>query len=253
MKLENKVAIITGAGRGIGRSYALRFAEEGAKVVIADIILENSQKVAQEIAGKGGTALAIHTDIADEASAGQMAGRTVERFGKIDILLNNAAVFYGVESKAWNTWTVAEWQKMFAVNVTGSWLCARAAVPHMVKQNKGKIINIASGTADFGLHTLLPYACSKGAVMTLTRCLARALGRHNINVNCISPGFTIDEATLLSLGGREEAGAGFNERRCLRRFQRPEDLVGTAVFLASADSDFLTGQVISVDGGDVLR
>ncbi len=253
MKLENKVAIITGAGRGIGRSYALRFAEEGANIVIADIMFENAQKVAKEIEEKGGTALPIHSDVSDETSTRQMADKVIERFGKIDILLNNAAVFYGVESKAWDNWTLAEWQRMFAVNVTGSWLCARAAAPHMVKQNKGKIINIASGTADWGLFTLLPYACSKGAVMTLTRCLARALGRHNINVNCISPGFTIDEATLLGLGGREEAGAKLIGGRCLRRPEYPADLVGTAVFLASADSDFVTGQVISVDGGDVLR
>ncbi len=253
MKLEKQVAIITGAGRGIGRAYAQRFAEEGATVVVADIIDENARKVAAEITDAGGRAFPVHVDISDEASAAQMASRTVDQFDKIDILLNNAAIFYGVYSKAWDNWSKAEWDKMFAVNVTGSWLCARAVAPHMVKQKKGKIINIASGTADWGLFTLLPYACSKGAVMTLTKCLARALGKHNINVNCISPGFVIDEATLLTMGGNEEGGKQMAERRCFRRNQYPADLVGTAVYLASADSDFVTGQVISVDGGDILR
>ncbi len=253
MKLEKQIAIITGAGRGIGRAYALRFAEEGASVVIADIIDENAQKVAKEITDKGGAALALHADVSNEASTKQMAAKAIERFGKIDILLNNAAIFYGVNSKAWDNWTTTEWERMFAVNVTGGWLCAKAVAPQMVSQKKGKIINIASGTADWGLFPLLPYACSKGAVMTLTKCLARALGKHNIAVNCISPGFTIDEATLLGLGGQEEGGLKLAERRCFRRNQYPADLVGTAVFLASADSDFVTGQVISVDGGDVLR
>jgi NAD(P)-dependent dehydrogenase (short-subunit alcohol dehydrogenase family) len=253
MRLEDNVAIITGAGRGIGRSYALKFAEEGASVVIADIVVENAQAVAKEIEAQGGKALPLLTDVSDEVSTVQMVTQAVKQFGKIDILLNNAAVFGGVEVKPWDNWSMAEWQRMFAVNVMGSWLCAKAVVPHMISQGKGKIINIASGTVDGGLFTLLPYTCSKGAVMTLTKCLARALGRHNINVNCISPGFTIDEATLLSLGGQEEAGERYIRGRCFRRHEYPADLVGTALFLASKDSDFITGQVIAVDGGEVLR
>jgi 3-oxoacyl-[acyl-carrier protein] reductase len=253
VKLENKVAIITGGGRGIGRSYALRFAQEGASVVIADILFENAETAAKEIEASGGTAVPLLTDVSDERSTAQMATKVWEQFGKIDILINNAAVFYGVEGKPWESWSVAEWQAMYAVNVVGSWLCTKAVIPYMISQGKGKIINIASGTADGGFFALLPYTCSKGAVMTLTKCLARALGRDNINVNCISPGFTIDEATLLSLGGREDEGVKLTRGRCFRRHQYPEDLVGAVVFLASSNSDFITGQVISVDGGEVLR
>jgi 3-oxoacyl-[acyl-carrier protein] reductase len=250
MKLEDKVAIVTGAGQGIGRAYAQRFVEEGASVIVADIAFEKAQAVAKEIDATGGKALPILTDVSDEASTSRMAKMAIERFGRIDILLNNAAVFYGVAAKPWDSWNMDEWTRMYAVNVIGSWLCSKAVVPQMIAQGKGKIINVASGTADCGLYHLLPYTCSKGAVTTLTKCLAKALGGRNINVNCISPGFTIDEATLHRY---KEGGDRFVQERCLQRHQYPDDLVGTAVFLASSESDFVTGQVISVDGGVVLR
>ncbi len=253
MRLADRVAIVTGGGRGIGRAYALGFAAEGAKVVIADIILDNARNVAGEIEAKGGVALAVHTDVSSEAGTAEMARTAVEKFGKIDILMNNAAVFYGLEVKSWDAWSPKDWERMFAVNVTGSWLCARAVVPHMIAAKKGKIINISSTTADTGLYQIIHYACSKGAVVTLTRCLARALGKHNINVNCICPGYTIDEATLLALGGKEDAADRSIQGRAIRRREYPADLVGTAVYLASADSDFVTGQAIAVDGGEAMR
>jgi 3-oxoacyl-[acyl-carrier protein] reductase len=252
MKLKDRVAIVTGGGRGIGRAYALRFNDEGAKVVIADIILENAQKVAEEIKAKGGDALALHTDVSSETSTIEMAKRTIEGFGRIDILMNNAAIYYGIGAKPWDGWTVEDWDRMFAVNVRGSWLCAKAVFPQMKAQGKGKIINISSSAADAGLDQILAYICSKGAVITLTRGLARALGRYNINVNCILPGFTLSEASL-EMSGKGGLDEVLIRRRCLRRAEYPEDLVGTAVFLASEDSDFVTGQVISVDGGDVMR
>ena len=252
MKLKDKVAIVTGGGRGIGRAYALRFVDEGAKVVIADVIFENAQKVAEEIKGKGGDALAIHTDVSNENSTIEMAKKTAECFGRIDILVNNAAIYYGIGSRPWDGWTVEDWDRMFAVNVRGSWLCAKAVVPQMKDQGKGKIINIGSSSADAGLDQILAYICSKGAVATLSRGLARALGRYKINVNCILPGFTLSEASL-EMSGKGSLDEVLIKRRCLRRAEYPEDLVGTAVFLASEDSDFVTGQVISVDGGDVMR
>lgn len=253
MKLKDKVAIVTGGGRGIGRAYSLRFAEEGARVVVADIIAENAQKVVDEIKAKGGEALAIHTDITSEASTKEMAGKAVEQFGKIDILMNNAAIYYGLGMKRWDAWPAEDWDRILKVNVKGVWICLKAVVPYIIKQGKGKIINIASGTVDSGFPALLPYTCSKGAVMAMTKVMARALGRYNINVNCISPGYTMSEASLempdKAPGGDEAALIN----RCFRREEQPEDLVGTAVFLASEDSDFLTGQTIAVDGGEAMR
>ena len=253
MKLKDKVAIITGAGQGIGRVYALRFADEGAKVVSVDINAEKAQRVAGEIEAKRGEALAIHTDISSEASTAEMAEKTIARFGKIDILVNNAALYYGVGVKRWDASTPEEWDRIFSVNVKGPWLCVKAVAPQMIAQGKGKVINIASTTADTGFHGLLPYACSKGAVITLTKALARALGRHNINVNCISPGYTLTEASVEMPGKRPGADEAFLPSRCFRRPEQPEDLVGLAVFLASEDSDFITGQTIIVDGGEVMR
>lgn len=253
MKLKDEVAIITGSGRGIGRAYALRFAEEGAKVVICDINISGLDKVAREIETMGGEVLAVRSDVSDEASVGELVKRTKERFGKIDILINNAATYCGIGFKPWDSWMAEDWDRIFAVNVRGSWLCLKAVVPHMIAQGKGKIINIASSTVDIGLQSLLPYTCSKGAVMTLTRAMARALGRHNINVNCISPGYTLSEASLEMPDKVAEQDDMAVRVRCLRRPEYPEDLVGTAIFLASQDSDFITGQIITVDGGQVMR
>jgi 3-oxoacyl-[acyl-carrier protein] reductase len=255
--LQDRVAIITGAGRGIGRAYALRFAREGAKVVIAEILLENAQKVAREVESAGGTAMALQTDVSLEASTIEMAKKTVERFGKIDILVNNAAIYYGLPRKPWHTWTVEEWDRIFAVNVRGVWLCCKAVAPHMQQQKRGKIVNIASGTASGtpGAAQRLHYATSKGAVITMTRLLARAMGEHNICVNCIAPGATMTEASLAGLdaGGSASLKSSTAQARCIKREEVPEDLVGAAVFLSSEDSDFVTGQILPVDGGSWLR
>jgi NAD(P)-dependent dehydrogenase (short-subunit alcohol dehydrogenase family) len=250
MKLEGKVAIITGAGQGIGQSYALRFTDEGAKVVVPDIKFENAQKVADEIKAKGGEALAVHTDVSNEASVNELVKKVLAQFGKIDILINNAAIYYGVGFRPWDSWTIDEWDRMFAVNVRGTWLCTKAVAPQMIAQGKGKIINVASGTAEFGYELLLPYSCSKAAVVSLTRSMARVLGRHNINVNCISPGFTLSEASTQMPGSQEGAAV---PPRALPRPAYPEDIVGTAVFLASEDSDYITGQNVGVNGGNVMR
>jgi 3-oxoacyl-[acyl-carrier protein] reductase len=252
MRLKEKVAIVTGGGRGIGRAYALGFAREGAKVVVADIIFENAQKVAREINDKGGKAMPLKTDVSSESSTLEMAKKTMEQFGRINILMNNAAIFYGVGNKNWDAWQPEEWDRMFAVNVKGSWLCMKAVIPHMISQHSGKIINISSGTTLLASTTILPYTCSKGAIVILTRSMARALGEYNINVNCISPGYTMTEATLAMPGKPVGMDEALNQNRCFRRAQQPEDLVGTAIFLASSDSDFITGQIIPVDGGETV-
>lgn len=255
MKLKDRVAIITGAGRGIGRAYALRFAEEGAKIVIPDINFENAQNVTQEIIDKGGEAIAVHTDVTNESSVKGMAAEVAAKFGHIDILINNAAIIW-VDPKPWDALSVKDWEEMLAVNLIGVWLCTKAVVPHMKAHKNGKIINIHSSVAELGYYQALHYACSKGAIDAMTKALAKALGRHNINVNAISPGLTLAEAAFELTGGREMVEGMMKQvasQRCFKRTQVPEDLVGTAVFLASEDSSFITGQIICVDGGDVFR
>jgi len=250
--LEDKVAIITGAGRGLGRAFALRFAEEGAKLLLPDISLERAEGTVRDIRAKGGEAVAMETDISDENATKKMAEKVMQQYGKIDILLNNAARYYGIDPRPWDAWTVEEWDRMFAVNVRGTWLCCKAIAPLMIKQSKGKIINIASDIIRIpSAHILLAYACSKAAVYTLTQCLARVLGPSGINVNAIGPGFTATEASLGQSGSEKvfkDAIAG----QCLKRREEPTDLVGTAVFLASEDSNFVTGQFIVINGGNVM-
>jgi 3-oxoacyl-[acyl-carrier protein] reductase len=250
--LKDKVAIITGAGRGLGKAFALRFATEGAKLLLPDISLERAQITAREINSKGGESHAILTDISDEKATQKMADEVLRLYGRVDILLNNAALYYGVERRAWDAWTVKDWDRMFEINVRGTYLCCKAIAPIMVKAGKGKIINIASDVFKVaGAHHLMAYACSKSAVYTLTQCLARALGPSGINVNSIGPGYTATEASL-GQGSSEEAFKATIDGQCLKRREEPADLPGTAVFLASADSDFVTGQYIVVNGGNVL-
>jgi 3-oxoacyl-[acyl-carrier protein] reductase len=250
--LKDKVAIITGAGRGLGKAFALRFAAEGAKLLLPDISLERAAATVAEIKAKGGTASAMLADISSEKDTQKMAAEVQKLYGRADILLNNAAIYYGVQTKDWDAWPVEEWDRMFEVNVRGTWLCCRAIAPLMVKAGKGKIINIASDVfrVTGGFH-FLPYACSKAAVYTLTQCLARALGPSGINVNSIAPGYTATEASL----GQKTSADTFKftlEAQAIKRREEPDDLVGAAVFLASSDSDFVTGQYLLVNGGSVM-
>jgi NAD(P)-dependent dehydrogenase (short-subunit alcohol dehydrogenase family) len=250
--LKDKVAIITGAGRGLGKAFALRFAGEGARLLLPDISLERAEATAKEIRTKGGEAAAMLTDISSEKDTKKMADEVLRIYGRVDILLNNAAMYYGVERRAWDAWTVKDWDRMFEVNVRGTWLSCKAIAPLMVRAGKGKIINIASDVFKVaGAHQLMAYACSKAAVYALTQCLARALGPSGINVNSIGPGFTATEASL-GQNGNEAAFQATIEAQCLKRREEPSDLPGTAVFLASADADFITGQYIVVNGGSVL-
>jgi len=253
MKLKDKVAIITGGGQGIGREYALRFCKEGAKVVIAEINLENAKKVEQEIVEMGGEALAIKTDVSSEDDTIAMAEKTIEKFDKIDILINNASYYYGLENKPIENITLAEWDKSFNVNLKGTWLCIKAVLPYMKDEGSGRIINISSGTWYMGIPMLLHYATTKAGIVGLTRCAARELGAFGINVNAITPGFVTTEASITMKGtppGIFDVIAGQTARG---RNVNADDLVGTAVFLASEDAEFITGQSIVVDGGWVLN
>jgi 3-oxoacyl-[acyl-carrier protein] reductase len=243
-RLEGRVAIVTGGGHGIGKAYARRLAEEGAAVVIAELDGSAAERVAAEVGG-----LALRTDVAEEASVAEMARRTAERYGRIDILVNNAAIFATVPmSRApFDQIEPAEWDRMMAVNLRGTWLACRAVVPQMRKQRYGKIINISSGTALKGSASRIHYVTSKAGIIGFTRTLAMEVGKDNICVNCIAPGSTLSEenADEALIKYRQAAAS----TRALQRMQRPEDLVGAVAFFASCDSDFITGQTLVVDGG----
>lgn len=256
-RLKDKVAIITGGALGIGRAYALGMAAEGAKVVIADINPQVAEDTASDIHSKGGEAIALKTDVSIPADTQDMANKSVERFGRIDILINNAAILGKVKVSRvpFYELQLEEWDRVMAVNLKGTFLCCRAVFPQMKGQNSGKIINVSSSGFFYGHSNYVHYVASKAGVIALTRSMARELGDFNINVNCIVPG-----ATMAEDPNDKEAVEARTERnlkrvvpkRCFKRVQYPEDLVGTAVFLASADSDFITGQSIVVDGGDVM-
>lgn len=249
MRLKDKVAIITGSAGGLGRAYALGFSREGAKVVVCDVI--DCADTAGEITAQKGEVLAIKTDVTSEADTLTMAKKTYERFGRIDILVNNAAIYAGLVQKPFYQITENEWDKLMAVNLKGMFFCCKAVFPYMKAQGKGKIVNIASETVFSGAPNMLHYVTSKGGVVAFTRALARELGNYNINVNTMAPGLTMTQASL-DLVAQERIDMNASAR-CLKRREQPEDPVGAALFLSSAESDFITGQVIVVNGGYVLH
>lgn len=250
--LQDKVAIITGASRGIGKAFALRFAEEGAKLLLTTTSLKRSEGTVKEIKAKGAEVALIEADISYEDQTQKIADEVMKQYGRVDILVNNAAIWYGINAKPWNTWTTEEWDRILTVNVRGTWLVCKAVVPLMEKAGKGKIINVASNVARVPAASFfMPYSCSKGAVYTLTHALAHTLGSSNINVNAIAPGYTASEASLNQEGSDQTFELATSEQSIQRR-EQTSDLVGAAVFLASADSDFISGQVLYVDGGTVM-
>jgi len=248
-RLEGRVAIVTGGGHGIGKAYAQRLAEEGAKVVIAELDGVASEALAKQLGGAGFQALGLRTDVANEASAKEMALRAVERFGRIDVLVNNAAIFATIPmSRApFDQIDPEEWDRMMAVNLRGTWFACRAVMPQMRSQRYGKIINISSGTALKGVGSRIHYVTSKAGILGFTRTLAMEVGKDNICVNCIAPGSTLSEENPDdNIVKYRQAAAS---TRALQRMQKPEDLVGAVAFFASSDSDFITGQTLVVDGG----
>jgi NAD(P)-dependent dehydrogenase (short-subunit alcohol dehydrogenase family) len=246
MRLRGKVAIVTGGARHLGAAYARRLAVEGAAVVIADVL--DGEEVANQIQQAGGRAMALTIDVSSEADTLRMASETIKAFGRIDILVNNAAIFIALNRRPFYEIAAEEWDRVSAVNIKGPFLCAKAVFPQMKQQQSGKIINISSSTVFSGTPLFLHYVASKAALVGMTRSLAREVGDYGICVNAIAPGLVHHEG--------QNAPKEFTEfqlkARSLKRLQTPDDLLGVLVYLASPDSDFVTGQTFLVDGGSIL-
>lgn len=246
-RLKDKVAIITGGGQGIGRAFALRFAGEGAHVVVADIQEEKAGSVAREVGDLGTNGLAVRTDVSDAESTRAMVERTVERFGRVDVLVNNAAIFATIKMKPFEEIGREEWDRMMAVNLTGAFLCCQAVSPRMREQRWGRIINISSATVLMGRPYYAHYVTSKAGIIGMTRALANELGSDNVTVNAIMPGATETEVPRETVN--PEQAEALIASQAIHRRERPDDLVGAAAFLASDDAGFITGQSINIDGG----
>jgi 3-oxoacyl-[acyl-carrier protein] reductase len=252
--LTDKVVIVTGGGHGIGKAYCLGFARARARVVVADIDSAAAVEVARQVSGEtDAEAAAVHVDVADEKSTQAMADTTLQRFGRIDVLVNNAAIFATVPMNRGRIETITseEWDRLMAVNLKGLFFCCRAVLPSMRAQKSGKVINIASGTVFNGSPGRIHYVTSKAGTIGFTRTLAREVGDDNIQVNVLAPGNTLSEENPSEemRRFRQASVAG----RALKRLQVPQDLVGAMLFLASPLSDFITGQTINVDGGIAFR
>jgi len=253
MRLDKQVIIVTGGGLGIGKAYSERLASEGASVVVADINAAAAEEVAAQIRTAEGEALALPTDVRDQASTEVMAQAVLSRFGRIDGLVNNAGMYQrpAVTRGPFEEISVDEWDRVMSVNLRGVFLCARAVVPTMKQQRRGKIINISSSTVFSGTPRFAHYVTSKAGVIGFTRVLAKELGDWNINVNAVAPGLTqsLEEETD-EMQEYHQTRAG---QRAIKRLETPDDLVGTVAFLCSSDSDFMTGQTLVVDGGVSLH
>lgn len=245
--LANRTIVVTGAATGIGQAFALGCAAQGANVVVADMNAADETVAAIEHAG--GKALALRVDVSDEASVRQMADEALRRFGRIDGLVNNAAYFREIKLTDFEQIDSAQWDRIFAVNVKGVWQCCKAVLPAMRRQGSGSIVNIASVVAVAGQPGYLHYVASKGAVLSMTKGLAKEVGQHGVRVNVIAPGFVITDATR---NRPAEWQQSFRMARALQREQKPDDLVGTALYLLSDLAGFVSGQTIVVDGGHIM-
>lgn len=243
MNLKDKVVIITGSAGGLGKAFAFAFANQGAKVVVCDKNIEGATQTAKEI---GANATAFEVDVTSESSTENLAKRVAEKFGKIDVLINNAAIYATIQRKPFYEIKESEWDLVMNVNLKGVWMVSKAVFPFMKQANSGKIINISSATVMSGSPQWSHYVASKGGVIGFSRSMAKEVGDYNINVNTIAPGFTLTEASLSLMENAEKYGV---DRGAIKRPSSAEDIVGTALFLASALSDFITGQTIIIDGG----
>lgn len=240
--LERRVAIVTGGAQGIGRKIAEALAEEGARLVIADV--QSARETASELGGLG-----VDVDVSDEAACEHMASATMDQFGQIDILVNNAGIYSSLIPTPFDQLSVEEWRRVFDVNVLGMYLATRAVAPYMRAEKCGRIINVASGTPFKGVPFLLHYVASKGAVIAMTRSLARELGSDNVLVNSVAPGFTLSDGVLANSIQVEALRNSSARARALARDQHPEDIVGAVIFFSGDGSAFITGQSLVVDGG----
>ena len=251
-RLQDRVAVITGAGQGIGLAYAERFLAEGAKVVVAELSEERAASAMESLVGKG-EAVFVRTDISDPDSTEACAKAAKDAFGSLDILLNNAAIYHDID----NADASYEYlQKIFSVNQHGTWLMSRAAAPYMVEQRRGRIINQSSGAAysymfppmdEFHGLGNFSYSITKWGIVGLTKFMAAQLGQYNITVNCIAPGVTMTEATKKVVP--EMFIGGMTAMTAMKQTLEPEDLAGAAVFFAGDDAKFCTGQTLVIDGG----
>jgi 3-oxoacyl-[acyl-carrier protein] reductase len=251
LKLKGKVAIVTGGGQGIGRVFSLRLAQQGAKVIVADINKVNAMNVEEEIKKEGLEAKAAFVDVSNEQSVQDMTKELLDTYEKIDILVNNAAIFSTIKMKLMEDITSEEWDAMMNVNLKGIFLCCKAVVPIMKKQSSGRIINISSGAVYLGRPNYIHYVASKAGVLGFSGSLAREVGEYNITVNTITPGPTYTEIPRETVN--EEQKQQMLKMQSLKRLQVPDDLSGTVVFLSSDDSSFITGQVFNIDGGMNVR
>jgi NAD(P)-dependent dehydrogenase (short-subunit alcohol dehydrogenase family) len=248
--LEGRVVIVTGGGKGLGRAFCEGFAREGAKVLaVTRKDIQGLEETVRRVRELGGEAEYLQIDVTSKAGTDKMAKYAVDRFGKIDILVNNAAFYYGVERKSFYEISEEEWDMMMAVNVKGTWLSIMAVFPYMKQAGKGKIVNLTSEVFFTGSHGFAHYVATKGAVVGLTRALAVELGPHNICINAVAPGFTDTEAsrTIADVAKYDTS------KTPLKRLGTAEDIVGATVFLSSDAADFITGQTILVDGGRAMH
>ena len=249
--LSDRVVIVTGGGSGIGKIYSQRLAACGVSVVAADLAQEHAEGVAKEIRNCGGHAVGISVDVSDEAATLRMTEEALSEFGRIDGLINNAALMSALPRRPWHEISVDEWDRVMAVNLRGMFLCCRAVFPQMRKQGKGAIVNISSTRAFDGTPNRLHYTTSKAGVIGFTRALAREVGEYAIRVNAIAPGLTLSETQLAS--STPSYLEALAKGRALVRPQVPEDLIGAVLFLLSDASAYMTGQTMSIDGGKVMH